>query len=66
MIDGELAVQELVPELPVTALEYEVVRVQVARVDAAERDRIGTEVDQGMGIVIPDLGRDDIAEVIRA
>ena len=46
-----------------TVLEYEVVRVQVARVDAEERDRIGTEVNQGIG---PYLGRDDITEIIRA
>jgi transposase InsO family protein len=32
--------------------------VQVADADAEKRDRIGTEVDQGIG---PDLCRDDIA-----
>ena len=43
-------------------LEYEVVRVQVARADAEERDRIGTEVDQRIG---PDLCRGDVAEGVR-
>ena len=45
-----------------TALEYEVVRVQVVSVDADECDRIGTEVDQR---IVPDPDRDDIAEDIR-
>ena len=44
------------------ALEYEVVHVQVARADAEERDRIGTEVDKR---IVPILLRDHIVELIR-